>query len=295
MPEGPEVLRCGEQLREVIKGRSVQELAPVSGKLGRSLSRVTWDPPLGVSEVTVKGKVIVVYLADGPALVSTLGMSGWWYGSTLDLTTPVYVRGQLVTAATVVAAAMRYVRVKLVCTDGAEAYYVDPRNFGNLRVTTRDDAQARLAELGPDLLKCTTADAVAGWREAQDRLGDRTLGEVALSQEVACGLGNIYRSEALYLAGLHPLRRFGDVTERELGQLARAARAVLRFAYATAGSLGYAATELIPWLSERAGDRLIQQPSGALVYGCRVDPVGYPVKVHRLGGRTVYFVDEMQS
>ncbi|MGZ4441282.1 MAG: Fpg/Nei family DNA glycosylase, partial [Gaiellaceae bacterium] len=78
--------------------------------------------------------------------------------------------------------------------------------------------------LGPDIL----ADPpdleamVAGLRRADQ---GRDVGEVLLDQRLVAGIGNVWRTEALWLARVSPWQRLGDISDDELqGILAEAAR-----------------------------------------------------------------------
>ena len=59
---------------------------------------------------------------------------------------------------------------------------------------------------------------------------------VLLDQRVVAGLGNIYVCEALWRAGVSPLRNAGAVTPEEAERLVAAIRAVLVEAIAAGGS-----------------------------------------------------------
>jgi len=60
------------------------------------------------------------------------------------------------------------------------------------------------ARLGPDPLESDSA-SLGRFHAAVSRRPDRTIGDALLDQRVAAGVGNIYRIEALFLRGIHPL------------------------------------------------------------------------------------------
>ena len=72
----------------------------------------------------------------------------------------------------------------------------------------------RFNALGPDLLHedFPIESASAGIQ----RQGDREIGDVVLDQRVVSGIGNIYKSEGLFLAMIHPLRPAAAVSSKEL-------------------------------------------------------------------------------
>lgn len=89
-----------------------------------------------------------------------------------------------------------------------------------------DDAhEALLARLGPDLLR-RDASRAAAWRRV--RASSRTLGALLLDQSVLSGVGNVYRAEGLFVAGLHPELRGVDLESRDFTRLWRTLAAMLR-------------------------------------------------------------------
>jgi endonuclease-8 len=93
-------------------------------------------------------------------------------------------------------------------------------------LVTGEAREAILARLGPDPLR-RDADPDA-LRAALDRRPLRPIGDALLDQRVVAGPGNIYRTEALFLTGIHPLRPAGRVSDAERDALWRTLRALLR-------------------------------------------------------------------
>lgn len=124
-----------------------------------------------------------------------------------------------------------YVRVRLKLDGGRSFQFVDVRKFG--RLCFADHAEDVLPALGPEPLGATfTADwfreALAGRR--------RMLKPLLLDQGFVAGLGNIYVDEALFEAGLHPLRRSDRVPGAKADRLHAAIRATLAEAIRREGS-----------------------------------------------------------
>jgi len=80
-----------------------------------------------------------------------------------------------------------------------------------LDVLATDDEDDVVGHLGPDLLGPDWDQAEAVRRLEQSP--DTPLGEALLDQRNLAGLGNIYKSELLFLSGLAPSRRVGDVPD----------------------------------------------------------------------------------
>ena len=66
----------------------------------------------------------------------------------------------------------------------------------------------RLAQLGPDILSPDLdLEAVTRRAVAYARYGPREVGDLIMDQRIASGIGNVYKSEALFLARIHPRRQ----------------------------------------------------------------------------------------
>jgi endonuclease-8 len=72
-------------------------------------------------------------------------------------------------------------------------------------LVTEDERRAIEARLGPDPLGGGEPAGLERFHAAVSRRPDRPIGDALLDQRVAAGVGNIYRIEALFLRGLHPL------------------------------------------------------------------------------------------
>jgi formamidopyrimidine-DNA glycosylase len=105
--------------------------------------------------------------------------------------------------------------------DGWRVGLVDPRRFGalDLIATDAEDSHRLLATLGPEPLEpdfnATTLAGLCAGKKAP-------LKAALLDQRLVAGLGNIYVNEALFRAGLSPMRLAGTVaTKRGMPRAAR--------------------------------------------------------------------------
>jgi endonuclease-8 len=92
----------------------------------------------------------------------------------------------------------------------------------------RQDALSRhrpLATLGPDLLG--DFDATRALERVRDQ-GNRPMHEVLLDQRVMAGIGNVYKSEILFLSALHPDTPASAVDDNRWRQLMDLARRLLK-------------------------------------------------------------------
>lgn len=208
MPEGDTIFRMARALERALAGRVVTNFqSPLT-----ALSRVDVDSPIAgrtVQSVRSIGKHVLIEFSGGLVLRTHMRMSGQWH---------LYRPGE------------RWRRPRssmrvLVATDELVAVGFDVPVAEFLRA--RDLARHReLARLGPDLLS-ETFDAAAASRRlmAEPR---RTIGEALLDQRIVAGIGNVFKCEILFLAGIDPLRTVGTLGEEEARRLLGIARDLLR-------------------------------------------------------------------
>jgi endonuclease-8 len=83
-------------------------------------------------------------------------------------------------------------------------------------IVTEPERDAIVDRLGPDPLRRDARPAVAIERIHRSR---QALGALLLDQSVLCGVGNVYRAEALFVNALHPSRHGRDTSLDELTSL----------------------------------------------------------------------------
>lgn len=172
-----------------------------------------------------RSKYLLADLDRGETLIAHLGMSG----RVLVSGAPV---GRFHHA---LAAPGKHDHVVLDLEDGARVVFNDARRFGSMDLapTAEVEAHPLLAGLGPEPLgNGFDASYLAG------RLAGRRTPVKAslLDQRVVAGLGNIYVSEALWRAGVSPLRQAREVGPDEAERMVAAIRAVLAEAIEAGGS-----------------------------------------------------------
>jgi endonuclease-8 len=84
------------------------------------------------------------------------------------------------------------------------------------------------ARLGPDLVDRTVDPALAVPRAREFLDGGTPLVDLLLDQRVAAGIGNVYKSEILFMERLHPLTPLCELTDTVLLCLFRLAARLLR-------------------------------------------------------------------
>jgi formamidopyrimidine-DNA glycosylase len=112
----------------------------------------------------------------------------------------------------------------------------DPRRFGAVvHVTGEDDpvAQKLLGRLGMEPLE-DDFDVQLFYNGLKRR--EAAIKQVLLAGDVVVGVGNIYASEALFMAGIRPTCRCSRLTRVQVARLHQAIRTVLGRAVDTGGS-----------------------------------------------------------
>lgn len=111
-----------------------------------------------------------------------------------------------------------------ICLDKSWNFiFTDPRKFGRAWLVA--DPQSVLSKLGREPLD----EGLTGQNFWKDILGYRKIiKSLLLDQRFLAGLGNIYTDEALYLAGIHPLKRSDTIDYDQACLLLESIRKVLQ-------------------------------------------------------------------
>jgi formamidopyrimidine-DNA glycosylase len=124
-------------------------------------------------------------------------------------------------------------RCKLAGNGIREVLYWDRRGLGNVRLFSPKEFEAAFgpAKVGPDALSVTAELYRA-------RLGSsrRAVKVALLDQRAVAGIGNLYASEILHLAEVHPARMCHKVTRSQWQRIADATHEVLEAAVRYEGS-----------------------------------------------------------
>ncbi|SNQ49071.1 putative endonuclease 8 2 [Frankia canadensis] len=200
MPEGDTVWRAARRMNAALAGETLRgsdfrvprlAAADLSGQR--------------ISTVAARGKHLLTRFDGGLTLHTHFGMEGAWYlhrpGAPASGGPDWQIRAILTTSSRV-ATGYRLVTVELLAT------------------SREQDA---VGHLGPDVLgpDWDLAAAVARLRTRPDL----PIGAALLDQRLLAGLGNIWRTEACFLAGVSPWTPVGDVPD--LAGLVRRAQAMI--------------------------------------------------------------------
>ncbi|HOJ76507.1 MAG TPA: DNA-formamidopyrimidine glycosylase [Bacillota bacterium] len=209
MPELPEVetirLSLAPKLEnrvitgaEVLLPKLIQEITPkqfvkqITGKTIKGLKR--------------RGKYLLIELTDESTITIHLRMTG-------QLT---------ITPSIEEIAKATYLIIKL--DNGSDLRFKDYRKFGKVFLFSNAQLPASLTKLGPEPLSDEfTIDTL----KQNFKRRNIAIKKALLNQEIIAGIGNIYADEALFVAGIHPVRPVNSLTEDELNKLYHAIKLVL--------------------------------------------------------------------
>jgi formamidopyrimidine-DNA glycosylase len=126
----------------------------------------------------------------------------------------------------------RLVRNEFRTTFDAVRFW-DRRGLGTVRLYRAAEFEQELgpAKLGPDALSISRAE----WRE-RCRQTKRAVKVALLDQRWVAGIGNLYASEILHEAGIHPETATNRLSAKQIARLAAAVESVLTEAIAGEGS-----------------------------------------------------------
>jgi len=191
-----------------------------------------------VLAVSRRAKYLVVHVEGGPVLICHLGMSGSFRIETSDGSE---IPGEFHHERSK-SAAHDHVVFHVASPEGAQSRVIfnDPRRFGFMLFAEGEpDSHPMLNGLGVE----PTGNTLDGALLASLLKGRRSpLKAALLDQRLIAGLGNIYVSEALWRAGLSPLREAGTMAKpgkkakAQSERLADAIRSVIADAIAAGGS-----------------------------------------------------------
>lgn len=270
MPELPEVEVTRQSFADRIAGATIEQL-----RLGKALR---W--PLGVAPQTLlgrrviavrrRGKYLLLDLSEGLLLVH-LGMSG---SLNFALSLP---------------PAGAHDHFELQTSQGSLRLH-DPRRFGAVVYADGEAdpvAQKLLGHLGVEPLG-DGFDAVAFGKSLKRR--NAPIKQVLLAGDVVVGVGNIYASEALFLAGIRPTTKASKLSGPRAARLRETVRQVLALAVQKGGST-------LRDFSNANGESGYYQGE-AFVYGRAGQPCkvcATPIKALRQGQRSTFFCPTCQK
>jgi len=207
MPELPEVETSRRGIEPWIAGRTIDDVIVRD-------RRLRWPVPRGIESklrgqtidsVARRAKYLLIHTSNGTAILH-LGMTGSVF--IVDQGTPAGVHDHF----------------DVELDSGKALRFRDPRRFGSFLWSRKPYEHPLLAKLGPEPL----GDEFDGdylWRISRAR--KVSVKQFIMNAQVVVGVGNIYASESLFLAGINPKRAAGRISRHRYAILAAAIRDIL--------------------------------------------------------------------
>ena len=114
----------------------------------------------------------------------------------------------------------------IIFASGKILRFRDPRRFGSVIWTKKDPLRHKLIKhLGPEPL---SEDFNGGWLYRRSRKRTQAIKNFIMDSHNVVGVGNIYASESLFLAGINPKRKAGNVSLERYERLVKAIKKILK-------------------------------------------------------------------
>jgi endonuclease VIII len=207
VPEGDTIFRAARTLHRALAGKQVTRFESVLP----ALNRIHEDAPITgrtIEQVTAVGKHLLIHLSANLVLRTHMRMNGSWH---------IYRAGERWQRSRT---AMRI----LIATEDFEAvgFNIPVAEFV---AETRLSKHTELRKLGPDVLSETFDTA-----RVLENLRSRPTTEIAdalLNQRMLAGVGNVYKSEVLFLCGVNPFSKVEELSNAQLESTVETARRLL--------------------------------------------------------------------
>jgi endonuclease VIII len=212
MPEGDTIYRTARALQRAIGGKAVTGFETALAKL----ACVNDDAPLMgrvIEKVESRGKWCLIYFSGDLILATHMLMSGSWH---------LYRAGERWRMAR---SRMRIV-IKTIDWE-AVAFNVQVAEFYTVRSL---HTNSQVPKLGPDILSqnFTVEDGVMQLIAHGRENPDEKIAVALLNQRVLAGLGNVYKSEVCFAAGVNPFRAMRTITLSEMEKIVEFAQRYMR-------------------------------------------------------------------
>lgn len=218
MPELPEVETTRRGLWPHLQGRVLNQVIArrktLRWPIPATITRLQNQP---IIDLRRRAKYLLLQLPKG-YIITHLGMSG---SMRVELSSDVEPR--------------KHDHVDWLLDSGRLIRFHDPRRFGFMLWQRGGNPENHklLASLGPEPLE---DDFSGEWLWHKSRGRSVAVKSFVMNNHVVVGVGNIYASEALFMAGIHPLRAAGRISLQRYQALSEAIVEVLRNAIKQGGT-----------------------------------------------------------
>ena len=217
MPELPEVETSVNGIKPWLEQKEIQQINIYNDSL-------RWKIPAQLAKnyknrkiqsITRRAKYILLHLDKKETIIMHLGMSG----SVSILQTQQDL--------------LKHDHFEIITTDGTILRYNDPRRFGCILVCDDYKQHKLIKNLGPEPL---TAEFDGKYLKNKAKNKTQAVKNFIMDGKIVVGVGNIYASEALFMAGINPLKSAQKVSLIKYQELAGNIKKVLSKAIQAGGT-----------------------------------------------------------
>jgi endonuclease-8 len=282
MPEGDTIYRTARALQKALGGRVVTGFETGLAKL----ASVNDDTPVVgrvVERVEARGKWCLIFFSGDLILVSHMLMSGSWHIYRVGERWRLPHRAMRVVVRVSSPQGLNPVDSLVGLNGGTEVPPLQSQGGAagfeavlfNAQVaefhTARSlERSAQVPKLGPDVL-AGAFSVEAGVRALEARAASHPEGEVGvvlLNQRVMAGLGNVYKSEVAFAAGVNPFRQMRTVSAREMEKMVEVAQRYMRANVVDGGGpRGEVGEGIVTYSGARRTTGAMSQADRVWVYG----------------------------
>lgn len=216
MPEGPEVKIVADYLNIHLKNKEILSFEycskPYKIKYGDIIQKLNLHTPFAFKEVFCIGKTSFIKLNNNTFFSFHLGMTGNW-----------------------TQVKEKHTHLSIKTKDNTTIYFNDTRRFGNIKILQKSELESNYYKQR-DLLNYNTSI-----QENTDFLINNVnsnieICKILLNQKYFCGVGNYLKSEILYMAKIHPHKKWKDLSREEIKKICQYTKSIIIEAYKHGGA-----------------------------------------------------------
>jgi formamidopyrimidine-DNA glycosylase len=271
MPELPEVETIRRDLEKLIVGYKVLGITTNSSKQVQPSLKVVEKAILGsvIKKVKRRAKILQIFFDNGSIVIIHLKLTG-----------RLLFRDQK-------APVDDYQHVVLILNKGKELRFADARKFGWLKLVKNEgELKEILKDFGPEPL----ADLNLAIFQKILSSTHRPIKIVLMDQQKIAGVGNIYANEALFLAGIDPLRPADKINKEKTKKLYESLEKVLKLGLRYRGASDNDYLDALGHKGSYQDHFLVYGRQGKACFHCP----GL-VKRIKIGGRGTFYCPDCQS
>ena len=282
MPELPEVETVKQRLSEILTGKTISQIKVLREKSFKGNPQQVAG--LCINNISRRAKLLRFKFDNNLNLLIHLKMTGQLIYTDNDQR----IGGGHPTADWVDSLPSSHTRVVIHFEDGSTLFFNDMRVFGWIKMLTDDQIQQEYSRYGPD---ANSSEFTAEY--LKEKLQTRTIAikQAIMINEILAGVGNIYASEALFLAGIDPRKSAKKLSLQEVKLLVVEIKKVIEAGIKHGGTTFDGKFVDVSGLSGNHQEHLH-------VYGRegeKCDNCGSEIKKVKIGGRGTYYCEHCQS